>query len=184
MSQHLESKCVTMKGASVHIREAVPDDARQFRELRLESLRMHPESFGEEHVDLVHKPLEYWVGSLAGRAVAGGKFWVADDGQELVGMIMAVRNPGPKLEHSARLHSVYVRQGRRATGIADRLVLASIAWLRSRSVRIVKLRVLAENTAAIRLYWRCGFSISGIDPEVIHFQGRYLDQVAMYRRLE
>jgi ribosomal protein S18 acetylase RimI-like enzyme len=57
-----------------------------------------------------------------------------------------------------------VRADRRRQGIGDALVLACLAWARSRGAARVVLHVFPHNVAAIALYRRHGFELRGVAP--------------------
>jgi RimJ/RimL family protein N-acetyltransferase len=46
---------------------------------------------------------------------------------------------------------------------------------------VVKLGVITTNTPAIRCYARCGFTVYGIDPKVIYYDGVFYDELLMAR---
>jgi L-amino acid N-acyltransferase YncA len=78
---------------------------------------------------------------------------------------------------------VYVRAAWRGRRVADRLIEACIEWARPHGVRVAKLAVITSNAAAIRCYLRCGFSVYGVEPQVIHVDGVYHDELLMVRYL-
>ena len=112
-----------------------------------------------------------------------GITYVAEANGALVGMTGIFRHEGAKMRHSAMLWGVYVRPGWRGMGIIDSLIEACIAWARAHAVRQAKLGVVTTNAAAIRSYVRCGFSVYGMEPEVIHHNGVYYDELLMVRVL-
>ena len=168
----------------VTIRPSREEDAPAYRDLRLESLQMHPEAFGSDYeASLVH-PLEYWQERM--RRGAGGSHgvtYVADASGALIGMTVLHREDMVKMQHTAGIFSVYVQPAWRGLGIAEALIEACLAWARDLGVRLVKLGVVTTNTAAIRRYVQCGFSVYGVEPQVIYHDGVYYDELLMVRRL-
>jgi RimJ/RimL family protein N-acetyltransferase len=168
----------------VGIRPTQETDADAYRDLRLEGLRTHPEAFGEAHAASLARPPERWQQTV--RDGAGGDLsilYVANAGGTLVGMTGIYRLDGAKMRHSANIWGVYVRPGWRGAGIADALIGACVGWARELELRLVKLSVVTSNAAAIRRYIRCGFSVYGVEPEVIYHDGVYYDELLMVRRL-
>jgi RimJ/RimL family protein N-acetyltransferase len=58
-----------------------------------------------------------------------------------------------------------------------------VGWARAQQLRLVTLSVVTTNAAAIRCYVRCGFSVYGMDPEVIYHDGVYYDELLMVHKL-
>ena len=96
-----------------------------------------------------------------------------------------VRSPTPLLSHAHVLEigGLAVDPTRQGTGVGGRLVEAAVQECRRRGARKVTLRVLGPNTAARRLYDRCGFEAEGVLHEEFLLQGRYVDDVLMARQL-
>lgn len=171
--------------ASVKIRAIGESDLRAYRELRLEALAAHPEAYGSDYTDQANDPDSVWMGriqaSLEGKA---SRIFLAEDGEQFVGLAAAYREKGAKVCHSATLVSVYVRPNHRARGLAGRMIDHVLAWCASVGVRILRLTVVTSNTPAIRCYQRCGFSVYGIQPQVIRIGTQYHDELLMWRRVE
>ena len=54
----------------------------------------------------------------------------------------------------------------------------------SAGVLIVKLGVSTTNTPAIRCYARCGFTIYGIEPKAVCYDGVFYDELLMAKAIE
>jgi RimJ/RimL family protein N-acetyltransferase len=168
----------------VAIRPATEADAAALGELRLAALRDHPEAFSAAYEMHANKAAEFWIDWLrerSGDQVGTIQIAVADDA--IVGMTGLHRGRPPKGHHSGVIWGVYVRPEWRGSRMADRLIDACIGWARSRGMRIVKLSVVVSNTAAIRSYARCGFSVYGLEPQSIYHDGVYHDQLLMARKV-
>lgn len=169
---------------AITIRPTCAEDAAAFRELRLEALREHPEAFGADYTDQAARPIETWEESV--RRGAGndlGITYVAVAGQTLAGMVGIFRGDYVKMQHSGTIWGVYVRPAWRGAGLADALIAACLNWARGMRMRLVRLNVVTTNAAAIRCYIRCGFSVCGVEPEVVHVNGTYYDELSMIHRL-
>lgn len=171
-------------GNAPRIRLVTPDDLETFKALRLEALQRHPEAFGASYSDQANRPDEFWLDRIQqGSGGTVGATYVADTGTELGGMIGIRRNDGSKLQHSAMIWGVYVRPALRGQQIADALLGACLGWAERQSLRIVRLSVVSSNGAALQLYLRHGFTIYGVDPEVLAIGEQYLDELLLARRM-
>ncbi len=94
-----------------------------------------------------------------------------------------VRGEGAKLAHGAKFISVYVDPAWRGLRLVDALFATGYVWAQQHGIRQMRLAVSAINTPAIRAYRRCGFSVYGIDPEVINVNGVFYDELLMHRWL-
>jgi RimJ/RimL family protein N-acetyltransferase len=169
---------------SVTIRPTREEDAEAYRELRLEALRTHPEAFGADYAESLARPNERWQQNV--RDGAGGELgilYVAEAGGVLVGMTGVYRDSGAKMRHTGIIWGVYVRPAWRGASIADALIGACMGWAHELEVRLVKLSVVTTNAGAIRCYVRCGFSVYGVEPEVIYHNDVYYDELLMVRCL-
>ena len=168
----------------VGVRPTREADAEAYRELRLEALRTHPEVFGADYAESLARPIERWQQNV--RDGAGGELgilYVAEAAGGLVGTTGIYRDSGAKMRHSANIWGVYVRPKWRSAGVADALIGACVGWASELHLRLVKLSVVTTNAAAIRCYVRCGFSVYGVEPEVIYHNDVYYDELLMARRL-
>ncbi|HJW84436.1 MAG TPA: GNAT family N-acetyltransferase [Anaerolineae bacterium] len=172
----------TLRG-DIAIRPAAGSDVAAYRALRLEALRLHPEAFGADYASNLAEPLEYWVTRLQQNTGDDGMIYFAEAGGGLVGMTGLRRGYAPKGQHNGLIWGVYVRPEWRGLKIAEALLGACVDWARARGVRLVKLAVVTTNTAAIRCYTRCGFTVYGIEPEVLYYDGVYYDELLMARRI-
>jgi RimJ/RimL family protein N-acetyltransferase len=171
--------------AAFSIRATRPGDLAAYRDLRLEALRLHPEAFGADYETCRAWPDEEWENRVergAGDEASITLVAQAPD-SSLVGMMGVFRGDGPKAQHGGLIWGVYVREAWRGRGVADALLGACLDWARERGLRWVKLAVVTTNAPAIRLYARSGFSVYGVEPEVIFTGGVYHDELLMARRL-
>jgi RimJ/RimL family protein N-acetyltransferase len=175
---------ITTPRGDVLIRPTRTKDAAAHRALRLEGLQAHPEAFGAEYATSAARPIEYWQERMhSGAGGEQGITYVADAAGELIGMTALVRNDGAKMQHAGSIFSVYTRTDWRGTGVADALIEACVAYARELGLRLVRLGVVTTNASAIRLYQRCGFTVYGVEPETIQYDGVYYDELLMVRRI-
>ena len=169
---------------TVSIRLATPADAAALRELRLESLAAHPEAFGSDAATAARESVADWAANLAERAASGeGVTVVAECEGRLVGMARLFRSLRYKTRHSGTLASVYVRPDERGRRVAEKMVATLLAWGRDQGVTVVKLAVVTTNVSAVRCYARCGFSVYGLEPRAIRYDGVFYDELLMVRLL-
>lgn len=156
------------------------DDLQAFRTLRLQALHDHPEAFSADYeLHSREEGGEFWKKYLAfGEAAI---LYLACHDSDLVGMTGIRRDSGPKTRHNATIWGVYVRPDWRGQGISDVLIESCCAWARETGVTIARLGVTTTNQSAIHCYERCGFQITGTDPQAIFVNGRYYDEYLMAR---
>ncbi len=109
---------------------------------------------------------------------------VAELGNQLAGWVK-VQSPTsmPSHAHVLEIGGLAVDPGRQCAGVGQRLVEAAVQECCRRGARKVTLRVLGLNTAARRLYERCGFRMEGVLREEFLLEECYVDDVLMARQL-
>jgi len=168
----------TSRGVII-IREAIPADVIQYRELRLHGLQDSPTAYSADYQESLNKPMSFWEGRL--NFDAYGTIFLAEYAGNLIGMTGIRIRESPKTRHCADIFSVYVRPEMRGLHIAEKLLEACADWAKARNVNILKLGVIASNTSAVRCYERCGFKIYGTEPRDVFYEGNYYDLHLMYR---
>jgi len=169
----------------VQIRPAVPADAVRVRELRLAALAGNPTAFSADYTLSSQEPMQAWVERLERYAQGtNDTLRVAEAGSALVGMCGIFRDPRPKIRHIATIWGVYVDPAWRGLKIGERLIQACLEWAASHEVTFVRLEVNSINVAAIQCYIRCGFSVNGVEPKSLFYEGRYYDELLMGCELE
>ncbi|HWA03073.1 MAG TPA: GNAT family N-acetyltransferase [Rhizomicrobium sp.] len=160
---------------SIAVRRLTPDDYEALREIRLESLRLHPELFAADPAQEEAAGREEWLARLASAASFGG---FADG--TLSGLLVFSQPSRPKLAHTGSLGAMYVRQSARGTGLADAL-MAAVVDHAATVVEQIQLTVNADNTRAVRFYERHGFRTIGRIPRSLLVGDRYYDELMMLR---
>jgi len=156
------------------IRRLEPHDVAAYRELRLEGLKNHPESFGAAWEDEIAEPDSWWTARLESNTVFGG--WI--DSSPLLG-VAGFYVPGTaKQRHKGILWGMYVRPDARGTGLAASLLQRVIEQARP-LVEGIRLTVMASNAAAHRLYSAAGFEPYGLERRALKVGGDYYDDVLM-----
>ncbi len=164
------------------IRTLTPEDAAQYRELRLRALKEHPEAFATSYEeDRERSPAE-----VAGRLAPGpeqvtlGAF--ADE--RLLGIATLIRPAKAKMRHRATLAAMYVapeaREQKLGRALLERVIAVAVEW----GVSDVDLAVTVGNDAARKLYASAGFVTYGVQPRSLYVQGRYYDVEWMNLQLQ
>ncbi len=169
--------------AAFTIRESTADDAAAYRELRLEGLLAHPEAFGSDYAESATRPASHWLERVSyphGRERDNLWFAVGPDGT-LAGMLGIYTEKMAKIRHVGTIVGVYTRPAWRRRGVADALLGRAIDWARAAGFRRLRLAVASTNVAAIRAYARAGFTVYGLEPEVISTGEVYYDELLMGR---
>jgi RimJ/RimL family protein N-acetyltransferase len=166
------------------VRPAAPDDAAAVRELRLDALARHPEAFAADYDLTQAESVQHWIDWIAdNRAENRGMIAVAVAEERMVGMTGLVRGKWPKTRHSGSIWGVYVRPAWRGLRVAEALLNTCIEWARDQGLTIVKLGVVTSNAPAIRCYARAGFTVYGIEPQVIRHAGVLHDELLMAKTI-
>jgi ribosomal protein S18 acetylase RimI-like enzyme len=151
-------------------------DAANYRRVRLESLRLHPEAFGSDYGDEVKQDLAQFAERLTmpGFTRFGG---FVDN--ELVGLAGLQIRSGTKERHKAYLFSMYVNAAHRRSGLAQRLVEAVVSGARDAGAVVLHLSVTVGNAPAQRFYRRMGFVVYGVERRSLLVNGAYHDEELM-----
>jgi len=160
------------------VRRIIESDLGDFRELRLEALRLHPDAFGASYDECSHKPLQFFAEQLRASHVFGGY----DHDNILQGMIGVSRSSLPKLSHVANIWGMYVRSGMRGSGLSSGLMEAALEA--ASSAKTVKLSVVTTNRSAYALYRSFGFTEWATDTAALYVDGIFHDEFLMRRDSE
>lgn len=172
------------QGAAITVRPAVPKDAGKLRELRLAALAAHPEAFAMDAESAATETVAQWAERITRNiSTSTGTICVATVGDQLIGMMGLYRDLRPKTRHSGTIWGAYVDVAWRGRHVAEGLMGECLAWAREQGLVVVKLGVITPNTPAIRCYARCGFTIYGIEPKVIHYNGVFYDELLLARQI-
>lgn len=165
----------------VEIRALSTSDIPAFRALRLDALRLHPESFVPTYEE---------ERAVDGTAVAA-RFrndWINDGNfilgayrnGWLVGAIGVKRWPRQKQRHKATIWLLYTHADIRGQGTGRQLLEAAVEQCRlDPDIEMVHLSVGRESTTARRLYTSLGFESYGIEPRALKLGEHYYIDVEM-----
>ncbi|MGO4622998.1 N-acetyltransferase family protein [Ensifer sp. 2YAB10] len=141
------------------VRRLSVKDVDVFRRLRLEALSHEPFSYASVFADWARLSNRQWRQHLSQPVFA------AFLGGQPIGLMALRFESARKMVHRARLVSVYVRKGKRGTGVAAKLLQEVVEYALAHGVIQLELAVSSENSAAIRFYERHGFVEVGCIPD-------------------
>lgn len=151
------------------------EDWQDWKTIRLEAVRLHPEAFGGAYEDESQNPDDSFKQALVKNIIFGAYV----DGI-LIGVagffIFSMR----KMQHRGNLFSMYLKKECRGQHIAGELVAAVIDYAQSR-VQQLHCTVVTTNHAAIALYKKYGFEIYGTEPRSLKIANKYYDEHLMVR---
>jgi len=162
-----------MNTTVIELRPLGPDDAKLYRDIRLEGLTDSPHAFASTLESEEAQPLDTFAARLADDLVLG-----AFRGDELLGVAGFYAQPRPKHRHKGMLWGMYVRPQARGAGIGRMLVEAIIRHARQH-VELLQLLVVSDNLPARCLYTSLGFEEYGIERHATKYHGQYHDDVLM-----
>jgi ribosomal protein S18 acetylase RimI-like enzyme len=162
---------------ALHIRRLTPDDAPDYRRIRLSALAGEPEAFGSTYAAESPRPLEHFAARLESSTVFG-----AYTLEQIVGMAGYQRHAGTRDAHKAFVWGTFVEPGWRRQGAARALLGALVAAART-EVEQLTLAVVKDNTAAVSLYRALGFESYGTEPRALKGATGYSDELLMVRFL-
>lgn len=157
------------------IRQLRPEDAAQYRIVRLRALQEHPEAFGSSAEDFEQRTLADltdWLGSQSETFSLFGAFVEGD----LTGLIGFGRQTGAKVRHRGGIYHMYVTPETRGRGLGRQLMQTAMAYaMELDGLEDIVLAVTVGNNAARSLYESFGFVSSHRDPRYIKMGDRYYD---------
>ncbi len=159
------------------IRALSPADAEDYRRVRLDALRLHPDAFSASFEAEAALDRAHIVERLCTPGVT--RFGAFDAHGGLVGIVGLRLRPGAKERHRAHLFSMYVDAAHRGAGLARQLVEVVIAGAREAGAIVLDLSVTAGNAPAQRLYRRMGFTTYGVERRWIKVDDRFHDKELM-----
>ncbi|RAZ70225.1 GNAT family N-acetyltransferase [Planococcus maitriensis] len=162
-------------------RRLTPEDAEQYRELRLMALRTDADAFSTDFNEARQRPVSATAKNLANPAAV--TFGAYGEGR-LLAIMTLFRLSGKKTSHRAEVLAVYAREESRGAGIASTLFGHLLAFAGEwEGLEQLELAVNSENSRAIDFYDRFGFTRIGILPNAQQTDGRYIDELMMVLKL-
>jgi len=170
--------------SSTSIRRLTPSDAIPYRHLMLEAYERHPDAFTSSVSERAARPMSWWEARLDPRADAVEVVFGALHERRLAGVAGLSFEKREKARHKAKLFGMYVPTEFRHRGLGRQLVLAALAYARSRTgVKVVQLTVTHGNIGARALYEHCGFIQFGLEPFAVAVGEEFVSKVHMWCEL-
>jgi GNAT superfamily N-acetyltransferase len=137
----------------VLVRATTLDDWQAMRDIRLEGLRDAPGAFGSTYArDAAFEPAEWHR-----RATRDGSFFAFIPELAAPAGLAGGYEEEPGV---VELISMFVRPQARGHGVGEALVDTVVAWAKDKGATSVHLWVTESNKPALRLYERCGFTVT------------------------
>ncbi|MCY8235503.1 GNAT family N-acetyltransferase [Priestia endophytica] len=153
-------------------------DAREYRKVRLESLKKHPESFGSSYEEEKDLSIKYFKDKLS--SPESFTFGAFDKHNELIGIVTLKKEYLIKLRHRANITAMYVSPLSRKTGIGRKLIATCIEKAKTlKEIEQIYLTVVTTNIAAKNLYSTLGFKSFSIEKRALKLNNTYIDEEHM-----
>ena len=166
-----------MPGNVITIRKIGPNDAADYRSVRLRALREHPEAYGATVESMENRTVDEVAEQM--RTASSENFCVfgAFVDAELVGLAGFGRSAdNPKQRHRAGIFQMYVAPEYRRRRLGVRLLNAVLDYARQLDgLEEVILAVTIGNKTARGLYLDAGFQPSHTEPRYLKIDGTYYD---------
>ncbi|MDN3612516.1 GNAT family N-acetyltransferase [Vibrio ostreicida] len=164
------------------VRTLAENDWQQYKDLRLLSLGQSPQSFASSVEDEITHSDEHWRARV--RPSQSAFILGAFDGVSLVAIAGFSQGEKAKICHKAKLWGIYVKSDYRGQGIAADLLNASFYRAFERpDIAQLQLSVVVDNTHAIALYERAGFTSYAIEADAIRAEGQSYDEMHMVKKI-
>jgi ribosomal protein S18 acetylase RimI-like enzyme len=161
----------------MEIRLLEPKDALNYKELRLEALKSHPEAFSSSYDEEKELPHEYFESRLNfEHFFTFGAFAET----KLIGVVTLILETKTKIKHRAHIVAMYVDPEKRNSGIGRALLSATIKKAKEiEEIEQIYLTVTSSNDPAKKLYQSLGFKTYGIDRKGLKIENTYFDDELM-----
>ena len=167
---------------SITFRTAVPDDAAQLLEyLKAVGAETDNLTFGAEGIPLTVAQEEALLTRM--ERSAHSRFFLALDGDNIVGNACVNGNGNPRFSHRRNL-AVTVLRAYWGRDIGSALMERMIAFARETGAELLSLEVRADNARAKALYGKFGFTTFGTFPRYFKIGGQYYDVDCMSLALD
>ncbi len=161
---------------NIHYRRLTPTDAKEYRQIRLESLKNYPENFGSTFEDESKKPKlgyeEYIEQEAADKFIIG-----AFDNDRLIGICGFFPEQKIKCRHIGMIIQMYVKEAYNGQGIGLALLRKTIEEsFKIEGIEQLILGFVANNISANKIYENAGFIEYGVHKKHFKEGTQYSDQ--------
>jgi ribosomal protein S18 acetylase RimI-like enzyme len=170
---------------TLQIRRLTADETELFREIRTESVRLHPEAFCDCPEEMLGYSDEKMKDFAAPTDEFPQKFILgAFEGEALLGVVGFFREESIKERHRGYIWSVYTRPEARGKGVSRALMVELIAQARRiEGLEFLALDVSTTQEAARKFYLSLGFVVTGKTPCIYKLGQSYVDNESMLLKL-
>ena len=162
----------------MQVRVLKPKDAKDYWNLRLTTLKQHPDAFlltVEEELKRLY-PIKRITALLKDPTRITIGAFVAE---RLVGSITLQKETYKKIKHKASVLSFFIEDDYRHRGIGKRLLTEVITLSKRHDIEQLLLAVVSTNEGAIALYESFGFTVFGVEKNALKVNGQYFDEQHM-----
>jgi ribosomal protein S18 acetylase RimI-like enzyme len=163
--------------SDIQVRKLSAAEFDKFRDLRIKALTSDPSAFAEYYEKYDDETDAKWRKYLeSSDAEKKSVLLFALDGDKAVGMVGAIFENNPKVEHVAKLFGVFVDSDYRGKGIGKMLLESILDKVVERGgVLKIVLDVNPAQTEAVGLYHKFGFKTVGKLSKELKIDGEYHD---------
>lgn len=150
---------------------------KEYKELRLESLKKDPLAFGSTYKDEINLDQRQWKERMKDTLFA-------IDGDNLIGMIVYKFENREKTSHIAWIFGLYVTKEHRRKGMGKKLLGNAIQTI-NKNPKIEKIKIIADpiQKEAIKLYKKLGFKIVAELKKEIKYKQKYYNEIYLEKYL-
>lgn len=157
----------------IKIRKLLPNRWKEYRELRLESLRKDAIAFSSSYGEEKKLSESEWE-----RRTKNTLFALSDD--KPIGMIACVFNNKRKIRHIANVYGFYVKENYRYRGVGNKLIKSALSLIKkNKDIIKIGLTVNPKQKAAVRLYKKFGFKVVGKLRKDLLVNSKFYDELVM-----
>lgn len=150
---------------------------REYKDLRLEALKLEPQAFAMEYSKEANRPDADWIDRLKPKYQAAMKLFLEVDGA-LAGIIGSFCDENDP--HTAIIILVYVKKEYRGLGLGKAMLRELLDKLSKLSeINKFQLSVTATQIPAIKTYESLGFKEISCKKNEVLFECKYYDEIVM-----
>lgn len=157
----------------IEIKKLSDERWKDYRDLRLESLKSDPIAFGSSYEEEITLSEMEWKKRIKNTLFALLK-------NKPIGMIVYVFESKLKTKHVANIFGVYVKKEYRGQDVGNKLIESAISSIKkNKKIIKIKITVNPKQKAAMNLYKKYGFKTIGILKKELYIHGKFYDELIM-----
>lgn len=154
----------------IEVKYFLEKDWAAWKEIRLEALRVQPDSFGSSYEEEALYQEHDWQKFINENVILGAFL-----NGELVGCGGFFVFKFLKMKHKGVMFGLYVKPKARNKGVASKIIRMIINHAKN-SVTLLYCSVVTTNQAALKLYQKYGFKIYGTELKALKIENVYFDE--------